>query len=107
MATLRDIYERRRPALERARRELRSILRRVVAAIEDKTLVRAEVRDVRIKELPSIEQKATARGWKVEDVLSECSDLIGGRVVCNNIEDVHRFAELLSESLPGIPGESE
>jgi hypothetical protein len=29
-----------------------------------------------------------------------CGDLIGGRVVCNNTEDVYRFAELLKERLP-------
>jgi len=107
MASLKDIYDRRSPALERAGRQLRSILAEVVAAIEDRTLVRAEVRGVRIKGFSSIERKATAKEWRAEDALLECSDLIGGRVVCNNIEDVYRFAELLKERLPGMPGEFE
>jgi len=107
MSVLNDIYDRRMPALDRACRQLRSILREVVAAIEDKTLVRAEVRSVRLKTFSSIERKAAAKGWKAEDALSACSDLIGGRVVCNNTEDVYRFSELLKERLPGAPGEFE
>lgn len=107
MSTLKDIYEQRTPAIERAGRRLRSILAEVVAAIEDKTLVRAEVRSVRLKEISSIERKAVAKGWKAEEALSACSDLIGGRVVCNNIEDVYRFAELLKERVAGAFGEFE
>jgi putative GTP pyrophosphokinase len=95
------------PAIERARNQLQSILVKVVAAIEDRALVRAEVRSVRIKGLSSIEWKAAAKGWKADEALSACSDLIGGRVVCNNIEDANRFAELLKERLPGAPGEFE
>jgi ppGpp synthetase/RelA/SpoT-type nucleotidyltranferase len=79
-----------RRRIERARDQLRSILVKVVAAIEDRALVRAEVRSVRIKGLSSIEGKAAAKGWKADETLSACSDLIGGRVVCNNIEDVYR-----------------
>lgn len=107
MTTLKDVYDRRTPALERAERQLRSILADVVASIEDRTLVRAEVRSVRVKGLSSIERKAAAEGWKAEEALLACSDLIGGRVVCNNIEDVYRFAELLKERLPGALGEFE
>jgi ppGpp synthetase/RelA/SpoT-type nucleotidyltranferase len=107
MAGLKDIYDRRAPALERARHQLRSVLSDVVAAIEDRAVVRAEVRSVRIKGLSSVERKAAAKGWKDDEALSACSDLIGGRVLCNNIDDVYRFAELLKERLPGAPGEFE
>ena len=97
MADIRDIYFDRTPVLRRAENRLRSILESVVAKIEDKTLVRAEVRSVRIKPLISLQRKAESSGWKVDQVLSLCGDLIGGRVVCNNVEDVYRFAELLKE----------
>ena len=107
MTTLKEAYERRMPGLEHACRRLRSILFEVVAAIEDKTLVRAEVRSVRLKDYPSIARKAAAKRWTAKEALLACSDLIGGRVVCNNVEDVYRFAELLKERLPGGPGEFE
>src|SRR6266540_3247345 len=105
MTTLKDIYDRRTPAIERAGRQLQSLLAEVVAAIEDRTLVRAEVRSVRLKKHSSVERKAAAKGWEAEEALWACSDLIGGRVVCNNIEDMYRFAELLKERLPGALGE--
>ena len=57
--------------------------------------MRAELRSIRIKGLASIERKARAKGWQPDEALHSCSDLVGARVVCNNVEDVYRFAELL------------
>lgn len=107
LSALNEIYEKRNAALQQAERRVQSILGEVVARIEDKTLVRAEVRSVRVKTLSSLERKAAANGWKAEEAFSACSDLIGGRVVCNNIEDVYRFAELLKDQLPSAWGEFE
>jgi putative GTP pyrophosphokinase len=104
---LNEIYEERNSALQQAARRLHSILGDVVARIEDKTLVRAKVKNVRVKGLSSLERKAAVKGLKADEALSACSDLIGGRVVCNNIEDVYRFAELLKEQLPSACGEFE
>ena len=107
MSELGEAYKRRRPALQRARNRLRSVLKEVVGTIEDKSLVRAELRKVRIKNLSSLERKARAQGWKASQALTRCDDLVGGRVICNNVEDVYRFAELLKEHLPGHWGEFE
>ena len=93
--------------LLRAENRLQAILEGVAARIEDKTLVRAEVRPTRIKGLSSIERKARMHGWEPAAALSNCGDLIGGRVVCNNVEDVYRFRELLMESLPNLWGAVE
>ncbi len=67
--------------------------------------MRAEVLGVRIKDLSSVQRKAESSGWEADQALSRCGDLIGGRVVCNNVEDVQRFAELLKEKLPATWGE--
>jgi ppGpp synthetase/RelA/SpoT-type nucleotidyltranferase len=83
-------YRRRRKALFQARNRLRSILRTVVAKIEDKKLVRAEFGDVRVKELASVRRKAAKNGWQAREALSVCGDLVGGRVACNNTEDSAR-----------------
>lgn len=107
MSELGEAYERKRPVLRRAEGRLRSILKEVVATIEDKTLVRAEVLSVRVKELSSFERKAEENGWNISEALTRCDDLVGGRVVCNNIEDIYRFAELLKERLPSLWGEFE
>ena len=45
--------------------------------------------------------------WDARMQAMWCGDLIGGRVVCSNLEDVRRFAELLKEHLPSYWGDSE
>ena len=105
-AELRKQYTDRKPVLRRARGRLRSILEEVVRTIEDKDLVRAQVHSIRIKSFPSLQRKAGRHNWDAYEALRGCNDLIGGRVVCNNVEDVYRFAELLKERLStswGIP----
>ena len=99
MVKLPQIYKRKRPVLGRAEELLRSILKKIIATIEDRKLVRAKIRGLRIKKLSSVQRKADKYGWSAEDALRRCSDLIGARVVCNNIEDVYRFRELLKERL--------
>ena len=91
MDDLAKYYRRRRKALFQARNRLRSILRTVVAKIEDKKkLVQAEFGDVRFKELASVRRKASKNGWQAREALSVCGDLVAGRVACNNTEDSAR-----------------
>ena len=99
MAKLPQIYKRKFPVLRRAKDRLRSILEKIIENIEDRNLVRARIRKLRIKKLSSVQRKADTNGWSAADALWRCSDLIGARVVCNNIEDVYRFRELLKERL--------
>lgn len=102
-----DAYEQRRPALDRAVGQLKSLLVTVLGQIEDRRLVRAEFDDVRPKALASLKRKAIRQGWTPEQALTQCPDLVGGRVVCNNVEDVYRFEALLRENLPVESGQAE
>ena len=106
MSKLAEAYKRALPNLISAEKQLVSILNEVVSRIEDKKLVRAEVRKVRRKEIDSLTRKAEHNGWGADQAL-RASDLIGGRVVCNNVEDVFRFAELLKDRLPSLWSEFE
>lgn len=99
MTTFREAYNRTRPALKRATDRLTSLLQDVVGQIEDPKLVRAKFGAVRPKGVTGLERKARDAGWTPDEALSRCCDLIGGRVVCNNVEDVYRFEALLQESL--------
>src|SRR5215471_13598895 len=107
MSEFDEIYKRKRPALARAQARLRSLLEAVVGRIEDRKLVRAELDDVRSKSLSELKSKARKFGWSAEDAFIRCSDLVGGRVVCDNVEDVYRFEELLKECLPADSGQIE
>ena len=102
---LRNVYKEKLVSLGRAKDRLKSILREAVTTIEDKKLVRASRPAVRIKELGSLRLKSEKNGWGVGETFSRCGDLIGGRVVCNNLEDVYRFCELVKESLPTYPSD--
>lgn len=100
MSELSDIYRRREEDLAQALQRLKALLRDVERRIEDKALVRARLPEYRVKSLESLERKARKNQWKGKEAFTQCQDLIGARVVCNNIEDVYRFAELLRELLP-------
>lgn len=101
MSNLAEFYKNRLPALRKAELKLRSLLAKTISLIDDKTLVRAQLNEIRIKELKSVERKAKKENWKSEEALDNCGDLIGARIVCNNSEDVYRFFELLKENFPG------
>ena len=107
MSAFNEAYERKRSALERAVRQLELLLLNVLGRIEDRRLVRAEFDDVRPKSLSSLKRKARKAGWSPDEALSQCPDLVGGRVVCNNVEDVYRFEALLRECLPIESGPPE
>ena len=94
-----EAYERSRPELERAVKQLELLLLNVLGRIEDRKLVRAKFDNVRPKSLSSLKRKARSAGWSVDEALSQCPDLVAGRVVCNNVEDVYRFEALLRECL--------
>lgn len=107
MSTLHDAYSQVRPLLEHAANRLRSLLQDVVGRIEDRRLVRVEFDAVRPKTPASLARKAREAGWSPDETLSRCPDLVGGRVGCNNVEDVYRFEALLRERLPFEAGPVE
>jgi ppGpp synthetase/RelA/SpoT-type nucleotidyltranferase len=98
---LEKLYGEKLPLIKAAERALFHMLNDVAASIQDRRLVRAEVRPPRIKSLASLEAKAQGHGWSAEETFDAASDLVGGRVVCNNVEDVYRFCEMLKLRLVG------
>jgi len=88
------------PHLKKAKKRLVGIIAEVASQIQDKSLVRARVIGTRIKSFDSLLRKAEQKGLGVEDTFHGIHDLVGIRVVCNNVDDVYRFYELLIKSLP-------
>ena len=91
-------YEALRPALERCKREAQGVLRRLLGGVRNAHLVRAHLRESRVKSLSSIRRKAQRNGWVEEDAIRNTSDLVGFRIVCNNLEDLQRIKDLILES---------
>ena len=92
-------YQNELKYLKRVEELLKKILRDVMRGLDDPKLVRAQLVESRIKEPASLARKAKQRGWRSDQALWCADDLIGARVVCNNIEDVYRFQELFEEML--------
>lgn len=89
--------------------ELKRIIIAQVRKVQNPKLVRIRLTEARVKSLTSLWKKAQKRKWKVQEILKEIKDLVGFRIVCANIEDVHRIKELLLSNprIEEIPGSEE
>jgi ppGpp synthetase/RelA/SpoT-type nucleotidyltranferase len=94
-----EAYSRVRSLAELALVDLRQRILKAVGALGDPNLVRARLTDPRIKSPSSLRRKAQQHGWSFEEALSKTWDLVGLRLVCHNLQDVRRVADLLEESL--------
>lgn len=65
----------------------------------DPHLIRARMSPPRIKTLESLRRKAAEREWSVSQALARARDVIGFRIVCNNLQDARRAYELLRRAL--------
>src|SRR5260370_3129254 len=88
-------YELARLARGDLKRQLVSALRK----LGDPHLIRARVARSRIKTLASLRRKAAEHGWSIPAALANARDVIGFRIVCNNLQDARRAQELLSRVL--------
>jgi ppGpp synthetase/RelA/SpoT-type nucleotidyltranferase len=97
-AVLRSQYAEQKPVLDKALGEIREIALRQIGRLKDHSLVRAQVAEARVKELPSLWAKAQRNEWRPDEALTNATDLIGLRLVCNNLEDVERVKDLLRQA---------
>jgi ppGpp synthetase/RelA/SpoT-type nucleotidyltranferase len=86
------------PILERCREEGRAVLVTLLGQIGSSQLVRARIGEARVKSLESIKRKAARNGWSESETLENVTDLVGYRVVCNNIEDAQRIRDAVTGS---------
>jgi putative GTP pyrophosphokinase len=95
----RDRYNSHLPLLNEALRIFGERLADAFGHLGDPYLVRARIEGRRIKPLTSVSRKARRKGWGFAEALEKCPDLVGFRVVCNNLQDIRRSADLLENSL--------
>lgn len=84
--------------LEAARTLIERTIEHVLDQLADRALVRTHLVEARLKDAASLAAKAVRNGWSAEEAFYMASDVIGARVVCENIEDVPRVTELLREA---------
>ena len=88
---LRDAYQRLLPTLQRAREEAQAALVSILGGLGGGQLVRAYLADGRIKSFASVADKLERKKIGPNQLLDAVGDLIGFRIVCNNVEDVYRI----------------
>lgn len=86
---------------EALRADLDKRLRQALKDLGDPFLVRAQIEPSRTKEQASLERKADEKGWTLKQAITEAWDFIGFRIVCNNLQDVERAAQVIQEKLEG------
>jgi ppGpp synthetase/RelA/SpoT-type nucleotidyltranferase len=97
-----DAAEKYAKAFELADTVVRRIGKMLSTALEqigNPHLVKAVFDKPRIKLLPGVARKAEERGWSPEEAIEKCGDFVGFRVVCNNLQDVYRAADLFEQAL--------
>jgi ppGpp synthetase/RelA/SpoT-type nucleotidyltranferase len=92
-------YVRVLPLLKAASAEIARRLGEAHRSLGDPYLVRWSVRPGRLKFLPSLKRKAGEHGWTFDEALGKADDVIGHRIVCNNVQDVERAAAVIEEAL--------
>lgn len=94
-----EAYLRVTSLAEYALAALKEKILEAVGALGDPNLVRARLAESRIKSRSSLVRKAQQHGWSFEESLSKAQDLVGLRLVCHNLQDTRRVADLLETSL--------
>jgi len=84
-----------------AERQVRGIVLKALAALGSPELVRGRLDEQRVKPRQSVERKAKQKKWSAQEMFERCEDFLGMRMVCNNLQDVHRAADLIHQSFEG------
>jgi ppGpp synthetase/RelA/SpoT-type nucleotidyltranferase len=90
-------YLSRKDIYDRACVDLKETLTRLIQDLAKQELFRAELAKVRVKECPKIREKAHRYSIPLEKVLDQLDDLVGGRIVCNNLEDVDKIIDIVKK----------
>jgi ppGpp synthetase/RelA/SpoT-type nucleotidyltranferase len=80
-------------------RRIGGLLSSALERVGSPDLVKGVLDKPRIKSLTSIARKAKEKAWSFEETIEECWDFVGFRVVCNNLQDVSRAADLFQKAL--------
>jgi ppGpp synthetase/RelA/SpoT-type nucleotidyltranferase len=70
-----------------------------LAKLGDPHLIRGKLVSHRIKKPESLRRKAAELKWTFVEALTKARDMVGFRIVCNNLQDVRRASKLLSTEL--------
>jgi putative GTP pyrophosphokinase len=90
-------YKVRKPIYENACQDLTTILTRLIADLAKDELFRAQVYSPRIKDPVKVKEKAERQKIPLREAFDRLHDMVGTRIVCNNLEDVDKVIDAVAK----------
>jgi len=90
-----DDYEARRNEFQDTLEQITSLLRLRLGQLAARTGVRSRITESRVKRPAKIWGNATRAGLTAVEALTRVEDLLGIRIVCNNISDITPIVEMI------------
>jgi putative GTP pyrophosphokinase len=90
-------YQARKRTYDRLCEDLKTKLDRLLKDLEKEIHFRAEVAGARVKEARRIRENAARDHVPLEKVLDTMEDIVGARIVCNNLEDIEKVIQAVSK----------
>jgi putative GTP pyrophosphokinase len=91
-------YQFRKPTYDRACVDLEQELKRLIEDLGKQGLFRARLAIARVKEAGKVREKANRYKIPLHNVFDRLDDLVGVRIVCNNLEDIDKVIEAVTKS---------
>ena len=88
-------YETKRAHLQEALSQITSLLTLRLGQLAARTGVRGRIADARVKRPVKLWRNAAKIGLSVSEVFTRTEDLIGIRMVCNNLSDIEPLVEMI------------
>lgn len=89
-------YMRRQANLETAIEDIKSTLSRHISQLNAQKGTRCRLVEARVKRPAKLWKKAQAHGFTIEDSFTNIVDLLGIRIVCNNLQDIQLLVEMIN-----------
>ncbi|MBW2108209.1 MAG: hypothetical protein JRI36_06020 [Deltaproteobacteria bacterium] len=90
-------YEKRKDNLESALQGMKDLLVLRLGQIRSMQGTRARLTDARLKRPAKIWKKAVKKGYAIGEAFEKIVDIIGIRIVCNNLSDSEAVVEMLRQ----------
>jgi len=88
-------YDARRKDLQYSLEQIVSLLRVRLSQLAARKGVRARITDSRVKRPAKLWRRAQEAGLGVEEAFTKVKDILGIRIVCNNLSDVQALIEMI------------
>jgi len=90
-----DEYEARRNEFQDTLKQITSLLKLRLGQLAARTGVRGRITELRIKRPAKVWKNATKAGLTAVEAFTRVEDLIGIRIVCNNLSDIPPIVEMI------------